>query len=246
MNSHESHKTRFTLLHLYKKYGFDVNLIHSFVTGDKYTAIMLKNGNIGLAANLYGIKINNLDEIKNSDLNSTVFRTLYLAWLNAFINGNHQALSKTDFFDSYHFTNFQNIVLIGYSKSLTEKLLSLNKIISIFDNNSEYQGIKHQSELSDYVKTADCLIITATTLINDTYDEIVSQTDSSCEIFLLGPSSPMDNTLFDTQNLKAVFGMQFKKFDSELMDMVAKGAGTNDFKKIAFKSALYRSQNGSF
>jgi hypothetical protein len=226
------------LVHFMNRYGYNCENIEELITGSKYVAVLLKNGTIGLAANLYRIDKIHSNEIMKIDFESNVFRTLYTAYINATVNYSVDDLTELDFFNCIDFNHYFNTVMIGYSEPLVNKFSQINKIPSVFDLEKKHPLIIEQSQLPAYLQSCDCLIMTATTLVNNTFADILRETSSGCDVYLIGPTSPMDASVFFKFRIKAVFGMQFKKFDWDLLELIKMGGGTDKFKKIGKKAAL--------
>ena len=71
---------------LLEKYNFNLRKIEKLTTGLKYTAILLKNGNIGVCANL-GYKINTeINNYSNLNLQDFSHRIVLNAYFNALLN----------------------------------------------------------------------------------------------------------------------------------------------------------------
>lgn len=228
------------LVNFMNRYGYDCEGIQELITGSKYVAVLLKNGTIGLAANLHRIDKIRQDEVMKIDLESDVFRTLYTAYINAIVNYSVDDLTELDFFNCIDLSHYCNTVMIGYSEPLVYKFSQINKSPSVFDLEKEHPLIIEQSKLPTYLRSCDCLIMTATTLVNNTFGDILRETSSNCDVYLIGPTSPMDASVFFKFNIKAVFGMQFKKFDWDLLELIKMGGGTDKFKKIGKKAALLK------
>lgn len=79
--------------------------------------------------------------------------------------------------------------------------------------------------------TADCVILSGTTINNNTFMEVISKTSDSCSIFLLGPSNILSREMFRYRNIKVVFGSRFRKGDEEVLDIIREGRGTKGFLK---------------
>jgi uncharacterized protein (DUF4213/DUF364 family) len=240
MNSSDQLKKGNILNQLLQIYGFDVSTIEKIITGSKYVAVELKNGNIGLAANLYGLKSITANDIKRISFGSKRFRTLFTAYINASINYSHSHIVKHDFFNCIDFKNYKDIVMIGYSEPLVSKFSRININLSIFDLEKQDNQIKRQSQLKVYLKKCDCLIITGTSLINNTFKKVISKIGDECDVFMIGPSCPLDKHVLFEYHVKAIFGMLFRKNDLELLDMIKNDSGTDKFKKIGIKAALFR------
>ena len=69
------------LFHYSYKVGYNPELIERIVTGEKYTAVLLKNGNIGTCANLNSKITLGSAILQQIDINSDPDRIIYTAIL---------------------------------------------------------------------------------------------------------------------------------------------------------------------
>jgi uncharacterized protein (DUF4213/DUF364 family) len=88
------------------------------------------------------------------------------------------------------------------------------------------------------IKKADAIILSATTVANGTFMDIVTHSRENCDIFLLGPSSIMSRDMFEYKNLKKIFGSIFKSDDENVLNVIRNGFGTKKFIKYGRKVSL--------
>jgi|GEM_PF-163115 len=210
----------------------DCGFIERFETGGKYAGVMLRNGQIGVCA-IQGQKVDDrlFRHGGEPDLSDPGHRILVNAWLNAFYNYDIGETGSGDIFNSLRFTRYKNIVMIGSFSSLIEKFRSEGTRLSIFDNLSGEDFILPMHLQPYYLAAADCVILTGTTINNNTFTEITGKTPGECDIFLLGPSNILHRDMFDYRNIRVVFGSRFKKYDHEVLDIIRDGHGTRSFLK---------------
>ena len=222
----------------FNKYKFRSHDIKECIFGKTYVAVVLKNGNIGLSANLNNISDTSIFETNLPDLNKTDHRLIMNAYYNAKLNYKENGQNSKDLFEEINFNFYQNIIMIGYSLPMLNKLDSKEAKIHIFDHSKDDNIIVDQSLLKEYLKEAECVILTATTIVNNTFTEIVNNSGANCDIFLVGPSTPMTKEMFKYKNVKALFGTIFKKNDNKITEIIKKGEGTRVFKHLGKKVAL--------
>jgi len=226
------------LSYFVEKYAIDISQIQRMASGSKYSAVLLQNGNIGVCANL-GNKVEvSIKDIKKPNLRDTGHRIMLTCYLNGRLNYANQYFRTGDIFDVIDFKMYQNIVMIGFFKPLLKKFEWLNKKISVFDKikkNRNNIPLKHEME---YISKADSLILSATTVFNKTFMDIVNKTEKFCDIFLLGPSAIMDRDMFQYKNIKMIFGAIFENYDEKILDIIEKGGGTKDFLPLGKKIYL--------
>lgn len=221
--------------YFYHKIGFDFSEIKRIVSGQRYLGVMLNNGQIGVCATLG----NSYDagSVKNSDIDLKNFehRIILNAYYNAKLNYQNPDYIMADMLDIIDFKKFKNIVMIGYFRPIVEKLDKYSIKLNVFDLRDTEISLPI-SEQKKYLGQSDAVILTATSLFNDTYKDICK--NSSGDIFVLGPSSLMSRYLFQFNNVKYIFGSVFTKFDENVLDIIENNLGTRYFLKIGEKVVL--------
>lgn len=215
--------------HFYLSRGFDTGNIKECVIGDKYVAILNTSGNIGVCATL-GNKMNDRLLSKGEpDLNSPVDRIILTAYYNSIFNYERDYDDIRDIFDRIDFSKHRRIVMIGYFESLYDKFIQKNIELEVFDIHKESKILSDISRMEDSLRGAQTIILTGTTIFNNTFNDIAKVTPDGCNIFLLGPSNILSEEMFRYPNIKVVFGSVFRPGDRSVLDKVAGGYGTRGF-----------------
>jgi uncharacterized protein (DUF4213/DUF364 family) len=223
------------LKHFYNKYNYDVTLVRKIVVGERYTAVVMRNGNIGVCANQDRTLEKKIITPKSIDLKNEQHRIIYNAYLNALLNYKNEYESEFDIFSAVDFTQYKNSVMIGYFIPIVKKFDSAKIKLSVFDMLLEDERLTSHEKKNDYVTKADCRIVTATTIMNSTLGDLLSQTNDNCDVYLLGPSSIMHEDMLLNTNIKSIFGAIFKKNDDDVLKLIKEGRGTRDFIKLGRK-----------
>ena len=135
-------KLKEPLISFFEKNKIEIKEIKEFVTGAKYTAIMLQNGNIGVCANL-GNKISiKIEDLNKPDLNNIEHRILLNAYYNAKFNYRNIYSNDIDIFDLIDFTKYKKITMVGLFKPIVKKFNENRIPLTIFDL------VKESSELT--------------------------------------------------------------------------------------------------
>jgi len=220
---------------LYSKFGFDYSKVKKIVFGEKYVAILLITGDIGLCATLNHIPAGVRFSGENIDLENITHRVILNAYYNALINPHNQYDQITDIFDKIDFGVYSNIIMIGYFQSLVKKLDNEKIPLTIFDSQKTANVLHPMDNQLDIISKADAIILTGTSIFNKTFTKIVNRAKYDCDMFLLGPSSIMYPDFLEMYHLKIIFGMTHKKMDNRLLEMVENGHGTPSFKAFTNK-----------
>ncbi|NOZ33787.1 MAG: hypothetical protein GXO80_00630 [Chlorobi bacterium] len=220
------------------KIGVDISLVKEYILGEKYAAVILKNGNIGLAANIINVDKFDFKTVKLFDIENLTHRLFLLAFFNAVFNNLPNKLSGGDIFDIIDFSEYENIVMVGYSIPMFKKLKERNCVPFVFDNQSDEKLIIEQRLISEYLKKADSVILTGTSIINNSFKVIIETVNEKCDVFLIGPSATFFESLLNIKKIKGIFGTQFNTNDKNVIRLIRENEGTNCLKKYGKKFAL--------
>jgi len=222
--------------------GFNLSEIKDYIIGEKYAGIMLRNGNIGVCA-ILGTKVSD-DLMKGSapDPESSSHRIMLNAWFNAKCNYKREYNDITDIFDGINFRSQGKIVMVGFFETLYEKFRKAGIDLSVFDIQKKDPVLLGKSKFESEISHADTVILTGTTIFNNTFSDIIAHTKEGCDIFLLGPSNILSEEMFRYRNVKVVFGSVFEPFDHSLFLKIRDGHGTGGFlanlKKVYIASEI--------
>jgi len=226
------------LKHFIDKHGVDLSKIEKIVCGQRYSAVLLKNGNIGVCANLLKHVNLNIEDLKIPDLNDNGHRIILNAYFNGLLNYANRYEKNLDIFEAIDFKHYSNIVMVGLFKPLLEKFNKSRIEINVFDKIKDSSLLEPIKQEMSYIKKADALILTATSIFNGTFMEIVDHSCEKCDIFLLGPSTIMDRDMFRYKNIKRIFGAVFEPGDERVLNTIKQGFGTKKFIRYGRKVTI--------
>lgn len=203
--------------------------------GQRHIAASL-NGNIGLCATL-GINCANAKPNPNS-LREIPNRIALNAAINACLNYSEEPSGLGDIFDAIDFKQYHSICMIGYFGSLVQKFSSSGINLNIFDlDRNDVPTIPMELQ-AQYLRQSDCVIATATTISNGTFDGILSQTPNSSHVYILGPSTPFTSLMFKIPQIRGLFGVRFRPNDTITLKAIANNVHYGDFKRNGQKVFL--------
>ena len=96
--------------------------------------------------------------------------------------------------------------MVGYFESLYEKFSKAHINLSVFDIQKESHVLSDLSDFGKAVEKCQTMVLTGTTIFNNTFLDIVNRTSDECTIYLLGPSNILSADMFRYRNIKVVFG----------------------------------------
>lgn len=221
------------ITHYYQKYTFDSSLIKDFISGARYVAVLLENGNIGLCATL-GQNVNT--EIpKDIDLENGEHRIFLNAYYNALLNYNQEYIEEKDIFDAVDFKKFSNIVMVGNFKPVVKRFQKANIPLFIFDKKEDEEILLEMKHQMQYIKNADAIILTATSMFNQSFMELIRNSAKNTPIYILGPSAIMHPDMKAYRNVEMIFGSVYEPYDERVLDVIRADMGTRNFSPFSRK-----------
>ncbi|MEA3451167.1 MAG: DUF364 domain-containing protein, partial [Bacteroidota bacterium] len=141
-----------------------------------------------------------------------------------------------------NFKKYKKIVMLGNFRPIVEKMKKLDIKVDIFDLRDKEISLPI-NEQKKYLQQCDAAIVSATSVYNLTFSEIANNCNG--EIFILGPSSTMNDYFFDFNNVKGIFGSVFNNNDSKVLEIIKNNLGTRHFLKLGKKKVLIDSLKNS-
>jgi len=221
--------------------GFTPAAIRKIVAGSKYCAVVLQDGSLGVCATLGNLVENEPQLLSDPDLGKNSHRIVINAYFNARLNPKADCLHNKDILEIADFRAYQSPVMIGLFKPVVKRLKEIDVRLAIFDprhDPEENEGLLPDHLQGESLRQADAVILSATTIFNRSFSQVIAETKDSCDIFILGPSTPLATELFCHPNVRALFGTVFKPDDQRVLDVIKAGKGTRSFIKFASKAVL--------
>jgi uncharacterized protein (DUF4213/DUF364 family) len=240
------------LYNLFKKTAREVN-IDLLCLGLGYTAVTLSDGGIGLSYTHFEDKkscmllnrhidyegqpaLQLLEKIKSDH---PIERSMALALVNAL---NHRdALEFPEdrknqiMFDRFNISEGSRAAMVGFIGPLVDILTQKNARVEVLDA-SRGMGQKEAfyEKLGNW---ADVLLLTSTSILNNTTEEILQYVDPKVKTIMLGPSTPMVAAAFEHLPVHMLAGTV--PIDKEnVLKAIRHGMGTPVLQKFSRKSYL--------
>ncbi len=231
------------LYRLVKTYGVDVSSICEIASGQRYSAVCLKNGQIGVCANILERCCVSAEDLKKPDLEDITHRIILTAYFNAYLNYSNAYEKTIDIFEDIDFRGYQDVVMLGLFKPLLEKFCKEKIAVHVFDMIKQHPDLTPIELQPRFLAKAGAVILSATSIFNGTFLETINKTGEKCDIFILGPSAIMNPVLCTYRNVKQIFGAIFKKNDKRVIDAIKRGNGTKTFMTFGRKVSYPEKNN---
>lgn len=228
-----------------------------------YTAVRLESGKTGVAGMLRHL----LDKAGCSILpyagtlagrearavvpllrsKSIVEASVGLAALNALAQREWPAgASSEDVLELLRIGPKDRVGMVGDMAPVLERIRPIADRCVVFDDGRPgEEGITETSLQQELLPKCDVVILTATSLLNGTFDGLVALSKQAREICVMGPSTPLIPEVFGERGVTLLSGRCFTDPD-RLMRVVSEAGGTRSFREISFKVNLsLKNETGS-
>jgi uncharacterized protein (DUF4213/DUF364 family) len=165
-------------------------------------------------------------------------RTVGLAAANALLNADNPALREGDILDSLDITKDDTVGMVGYFAPLIPGLQKRAQKLHIFENFPEKGENLYPADKADtMLPTCSVVLITATALINQTFEHVISLC-ANCRIkAVLGASTPLCPEVFKAYGITLLSGVIV--IDSAgILRTVSEGGGMRFFRGLIRKVNL--------
>ncbi len=150
-----------------------------------------------------------------------------------------ELLKSADAFDELELIQGEKTVVIGALVPMSKRLIKEKQDFTILEMDSrtlkgaELEHYAPAAEANKYVPHADLLVITGTTIINDTLEELLKMAKPGARILVTGPTASMLPDAFFERGVTMLGGIIVTKPD-EVLDIISEaGSGYHFFGKSA-------------
>ena len=226
------------------------HVIREVRIGLGYTAVQLDDGRTGVAYTLgkelfrgctafagkRPIAGSPAEEVlRYLDSDGLVESALGLATANAIANTAPSQGSTGDVLKSVELFPTDAVAMVGFFAPLVAELQDRVAELEIFEEQTGLlPHLRGSSEAVSAIPTYDVALITSTTIINDTVDELLEAARDCREIVLVGPSTPLIAEAFEGTPTTWLSGITVDDADG-LLRIVSEGGGTRLFKPFFTK-----------
>ena len=218
-----------------------------------YTAVQLDDGHCGLAytfrdeAHEGCCVVNEAGTLRGrraSDLATwarspdPIASAIGLATLNA-LTPEPPGAMEADLLTELQVTSNDVIGMVGYFGPLVGPLRSRGKALHVFERRpSGESGVLPEAATADILPQCQVVILSATTLINRTLDELLVLCRNAREVTILGSSTPMLPAVFVERGVTFLSGVHVVE-PERLLQVVSEGGGTRRFGRAVRKLTLH-------
>jgi uncharacterized protein len=171
-----------------------------------------------------------------------LLRTIGLATVNALLACLPQpATSKEEVIDGLQITAADHVAMVGYFGPLVKRLQGSGCRLDIIELDSSRPGVLSPQQGRSVLAACSVAILTGTSLVTGTVDELLNDLGRPREAVLLGPSAPLCAEAFAGTPLTRIAGARILDAAGALR-VVSEGGGTPLFKPyVSFETLLLKS-----
>lgn len=209
--------------------------------GLSYAGVKLDNGSAGLAAVLPESSARGCTVLKEAgtyagspamdvlkylvDGQNALHRAMAVAVANALIVVKDR---NTPDREATSYLNLQanvKVAMVGLFSPLVERIRSTGATLTIIEKNPQRLELLSQEDKQRALKECDVAIITATTLLNNTFEETIDLLGSPRSVLLLGPSTPLIPGIFGKTPVTHLGGAVVVDV-AKVLQVISEGGGT--------------------
>jgi len=210
-----------------------------------YTGVMLEDGYCGLAytfRNELGSRCGILDVagrligmdagelIPWAKENNLLKAAIGLASINAIMNDPEKNWDTGNVLTAFTLHESDTFGMVGEFNPILEKVKTMTKNIYVFEQNApENSGLYPSEVIPLYLPKCDVVVITATSIINHTFEEVASYCKNAREVCLVGPSTPLWPEVFRKYHITLLAGSVVKNPEL-VLQIISQGGGTMSMK----------------
>ncbi|MFP3980395.1 MAG: Rossmann-like domain-containing protein [Desulfobacterales bacterium] len=215
-----------------------------------YTAVMLENGQTGVACTpirhlrpsctsftgmlpLIGRKADELLTFVTSP--EPLETAIGLATANALANIPAPEHDTGDVLNAINLGPADHVGMVGHFAPLVKNVRDTGARLTIFEQiNTPSGALQPAAKIPDQLPGCTVCLFTATSIINHTFDQIIDQASNCRSVILLGASTPLIPALFTDYPVTGLSGV-LVTHPAELLHIVSCGGGMRRFKGVTQK-----------
>lgn len=152
-------------------------------------------------------------------------KALGLATANAILRPCSCADEEVEAIEAMNLTGQDTVAMVGFFGPLVGRIKETGATLSIVEKNPRRPGITDAARQKEILSGATVAIVTATSILNDTIEDILQYLDSAREVSILGPSTPLYPEAFRNTPVTHLGGSESLD-NKKIMQIISEGGGT--------------------
>ena len=210
-----------------------------------YTSVLLSDGGCGLACTFRNdlgacctsmekagklIGMNAEEVIPWLMEDNRLKAAIGLATANAVFNTNAESYGHGNVVDEISIGSSDTFGMIGEFRPILAKVRAKAKQVYVFEQKPNLgEGLYSEQQIPQLLPQCSVIVITSTSIINHTIDEILPYCQNAQQVCLVGPSTPLIPELFRALPITLLAGVVVTNAEL-LLQIVSQGGGTMSMK----------------
>lgn len=153
-----------------------------------------------------------------------------LSVINAVLNDRFHESDTGNVVKAIEMGKDETFGMVGYFEPIIPFVKKQTENIYVFERIPEKQeGLYPDKDIPQYLPECDVVVITATSIINNTIDEILPFCSKAREVFIVGPSTPLHPESFRGHNVTLLAGTVVTD-PEKMLRIISQGGGTMQMK----------------
>ena len=209
--------------------------------GLSYVGVKLDNGQSGIAAVLPDTTPRSCTVLKEAgtyagsaavdvlkylvDGGNALHRAIGLATANALVVLPEDKTEDREATTYFNLKPGEKVAMVGLFSPLVERIRATGAKLTIIEKNPDRLDLLSAEDRKQALQDCDVAIITATTLLNNTFEEIAAALGSPRSVALMGPSTPLLPDIFRDTPVTHLGGAVVAD-SARVLQVISEGGGT--------------------
>ena len=215
--------------------------LQDITVGLGYTCALLQDGCSGLAYTFRNELGPNCGVLAEAGMLTGLFCRELIPWakdnnlakaavglsvINAVLNNLSQGWQTGNVMDAIDIHPGDTFGMIGDFMPILHVVKPKTSNIYVFERGSALEdGMYTDDEIPRYLPTCDVIVITATSILNQTIDDILPFCSNARQVCIVGPSTPLVPQIFKPHNVTLLAGSVVTSA-AQILRIIAQGGGT--------------------
>jgi uncharacterized protein (DUF4213/DUF364 family) len=232
-------------------------IIADVCIGATYIAVRLDDGRLGLSAVPTAVVHPMCPPFPPPETLAGIEAAFTLAWLAEKNNPRKKAIALAtanalirqdrcdavgDAFDLIKLKSADRVVMVGRFTPLVARIESTGASLMVLEKDASKGLVLEERERREVLHSATVILITATTLLYDSLEEVLASLGRPRHVVLLGPSTPMLPEIFADTPIHHLGGVRIIDA-AKVIQIVAAGGGTRSMRPCLEPTNLFLEKN---
>lgn len=156
---------------------------------------------------------------------NNLYRAIGLATANALVDASSEPAQDREATTYFNLQPGEKVAMVGLFSPLVERIRATGAVLTVIEKNPDRINVLSPEEKQKALKDCDVAIVTATTLLNNTFEETIHFLGKPRITALMGPSTPLAPEIFQDTPVTQLGGVVVADAD-RILQIISEGGGT--------------------